>query len=252
MHQRPPSPLPRWKCICAYDGGAFTGWQSQASGDAVQDVIERRLHRVCKTEIRIHGSGRTDSGVHATGQVFHFDAAWKHGAGKLCAALQAGLPRTIHLKTLRRAAPDFHARFQASGKIYRYELCLGAADPFTASYCWSVSRELDWPAIKAAAKILHGKHNFWAFSAENGTKRETTVRHLRRLAITRHGRRVRLTFEADGFLYKMARSLTGALVGVGLGKLSPRDVAALLKSGQRTPAVQTAPPQGLFLVKVIY
>ena len=244
--------LSRWKCVCAYDGGAFIGWQCQASGAAIQDVIERRLRDVLQTGTRIHGSGRTDSGVHATGQVFHFDAAWAHGGGKLRVALQARLPRTIQLKTVCRAAPGFHARFAARGKIYRYELCLGEADPFTAPYCWSLSRKLDWPAIQAAAKVLRGKHNFWAFSAANGTERETTVRDLRRLDIAKRGRRVRFTFEADGFLYKMARSLTGALVNVGLGKLSPRDVAALLMSGERTPQVQTAPPRGLFLVKVIY
>jgi len=246
------SPLPRWKCVCAYDGGAFDGWQSQASGNAIQDVIERRLRAVFKRDIRIHGSGRTDAGVHALAQVFHFDAAWSHGAEKLRVALQSGLPRTIRLTSVRRAPADFHARFSAKGKIYRYEIFLGEADPFTVPYCWSINRELDWKAIGEAAALLRGQHDFKAFAAEGGVERETTVRDLRRLEIARRGRRVRLTFEADGFLYKMVRSLTGALVNVGMGKLAPREVAALLKSAKRTPQVQTAPPQGLFLVKVLY
>lgn len=242
----------RWKCVVAYDGTAFDGWQSQPGGNAVQDVIERRLAEVLKTSLRIHGSGRTDAGVHALGQVFHFDAGWSHGADKLRTALQAGLPDSIQLRSVRRAAGDFHARYSAKGKTYRYELFLGRADPFAARYCWSFDRALDWDAIAEAAAVLRGEHDFKAFAAEGGTERESTVRHLRRLDVVRRGRRVRLVFEADGFLYKMVRSLTGALVNVGLGKLTPRDIAALLKSAQRTPRVQTAPPQGLFLVRVEY
>ena len=242
----------RWKCLCAYDGGTFSGWQSQASQDAVQDVIERRLEQVFGEKIRTHSSGRTDSGVHALGQVFHFDAAWRHGADKLRVALQTGLPRSIRLKGLRAAKPDFHARFDAKGKIYRYHVYRGEADPFTTAYCWSVNRELDWAAMAAAAKILRGKHDFWAFSGENDRTYETTVRDLRRLDIARKGRNITFTYEADGFLYKMVRSLTGALVNVGLGKLSLPEVAGLLKTRKRIPAVLTAPAQGLFLVKVIY
>ncbi len=242
----------RWKCVVAYDGTEFDGWQSQPGGNAIQDVIERRLAVVLKSTVRIHGSGRTDAGVHALGQVFHFDAAWTHGADKLRAALQSGLPASIQLKSLRRAPADFHARFSATGKIYHYEIFLGEADPFVTRYCLSQSRPLDWAAIEAAAALLRGRHDFKALSAEGGTERESTVRDLRRLEIRRRGKRVRLTFEADGFLYKMVRSLTGTLLNVGLGKLAPRDVAALLKSARRTPQVQTAPPHGLVLVKVIY
>lgn len=246
-----PTPT-RWKCVVAYDGGPFSGWQSQASKDAVQDVIERRMEQVLKEKIRTQSSGRTDSGVHAHAQVFHFDAVWKHGADKLRVAIQTGLPKSIRLKSLRAVRPDFHSRFDAKGKIYRYHLYNGEADPFTTAYCWSVPRELDWTAMAAAAKVLRGKHDFWAFSGENDRTYETTVRDLRRVEIARKGRHVIFTYEADGFLYKMVRSLTGALVNVGLGKLSLTEVAELLKTRKRIPAVLTAPPQGLFLVKVIY
>ncbi len=242
----------RWKCICAYDGGDFSGWQSQASGDALQDVIEQRLEQIFGQKIRTHSSGRTDSGVHAHAQVFHFDAAWTHGAEKLRVALQTRLPKTIRLKSIRPVKGDFHSRFDAKGKVYRYHLYRGEADPFTTAYCWSVNRELDWPAMKAAAKILRGKHDFWAFSGENDRTYATTVRHLRRLDLARKGRKLTFTYEADGFLYKMVRSLTGALVNVGLGKLSLPEVSELLKTRKRIAAVLTAPPQGLFLVKVIY
>jgi tRNA pseudouridine38-40 synthase len=242
----------RWKCTCAYDGTAFAGWQSQKGGAAVQDVIEARLAAIFKVAVRIHGSGRTDAGVHAQGQVFHFDADWRHGAPKLLAALRSGLPATIQIKTAKPVSADFHARFKATGKRYVYHLYLGDADPFTRPYVWSVFRPLDFAAMAAAAAVLRGRHDFRAFSALNGTERETTVRELRRLDIIRRGRRVRIVAEADGFLYKMVRSLVGTLVAVGEGKLTPAQVRALLSAPQRTPAVQTAPPQGLFLVRVFY
>lgn len=242
----------RWKCVCAYDGSAFEGWQSQASGRALQDVIERQLKKIFGRDVRIHGSGRTDSGVHAEGQVFHFDGEWTHGPQKLRAALQGGLGRAIQLKSLRRTSGDFHARFDAKGKIYSYHAFLGEADPFTTRYCWSLRGDLDWAAMRKAAAALRGRHDFRAFSANNGTERETTVRDLRRLSVVRRGRTVRFTMEADGFLYKMVRSLVGAVVAAGQGKLTPADLRAMLKSGQRTAAVQTAPAQGLFLVRVFY
>ena len=252
MKERPPKPLPRWKCVCAYDGTTFHGWQSQEGGNTIQDLVEKQLNKIFGRQIRIEGSGRTDSGVHALAQVFHFDAAWTHGAEKLRLALQNGLPRSIQLKTMRRVAGDFHARFDAKGKIYRYELNLGEADPFTRHWCWSLNRELDWVAVAATAKVLRGRHDFWAFSGENDRTYETTVRTLRRLAIKRQGRKVSFTFEADGFLYKMVRSLTGALVNVGLGKLTPAEIAVMLKNRKRIATVVTAPPDGLFLVRVVY
>ncbi|HEY4302120.1 MAG TPA: tRNA pseudouridine(38-40) synthase TruA [Candidatus Didemnitutus sp.] len=242
----------RWKVVCAYDGTPFHGWQSQPTGNAIQDVIERQLAKVVHQPLRVHGSGRTDSGVHALGQVFHFDAPWSHGADKLRLALQAGLPRSIQLKSLRRAPATFHARFSARGKIYRYQIVCGDADPFTAPFSWSVRAPLDWDRMQAAAELLRGTHDFWAFSAENGTRRESTIRTLKRLVLHRSGRRIRLTLEADGFLFKMARGLTGALVAVGSGKLDSCDIAELLRTGRRIPEVQTAPPEGLFLVRVIY
>jgi tRNA pseudouridine38-40 synthase len=245
-------PVIRWKCVVAYDGTTFNGWQSQEGGNTVQDLIEKQIQVMFGRRIRIEGSGRTDSGVHAHAQVFHFDAPWAHGAEKLRKALQSGLPRSIWLRNIRRAGAKFHARFDAKGKVYRYHLNLGQADPFEVNFSWSLNRELDWPSVLAVAKILRGKHDFWAFSGENDRTYETTVRHLRRLDVKRTGRRVTFTFEADGFLYKMVRSLTGALVNVGLGKLTAAEVAALLKSRRRIPTVVTAPPQGLFMVRVIY
>jgi tRNA pseudouridine38-40 synthase len=242
----------RWKCICAYDGGPFAGWQSQAAGDAVQDRIEARLADMFKRQIRIHGSGRTDAGVHALGQVFHFDADWKHGGDRLIAAIRAGLPRTIQLRSLEIARPDFHARFQATRKRYEYRVHLDDADPFIRPYCWPVFRPLDLAAMRAAASVLSGSHDFRAFTVLNGPAREDTTRNLSRLDISEKGKLVRIIAEADGFLYKMVRSLAGVLVAVGEGRLTVPRVRDILDRGVRTPEVQTAPPEGLFLMKVYY
>jgi tRNA pseudouridine38-40 synthase len=242
----------RWKCVCAYDGTLFAGWQSQAGGTAIQDVIEARLAQIFKVPLRIHGSGRTDAGVHAHGQVFHFDAAWTHGPVKLLTAARAGLPPAIQLKTLTAVPPSFHARFSATGKRYDYHVHLGDADPFTRPYCWAVFKPLDIAAMQTAAAILRGRHDFRAFTALNGPERDDTVRNLRRLDVVRRGRALRITAESEGFLYKMVRSLTGVLMAVGEGRLSPEAVRAILHGRVRVPAVQTAPPQGLFLTKVFY
>ena len=242
----------RWVCVCAYDGRAFSGWQSQPKGDSLQDAIETRLAEVFKTPVRIHGSGRTDAGVHALGQVFHFDADWTHGKERLLAALSSNLPPSIQVRSLKRGRADFHARFSAVGKLYTYHLALGGADPFTRPFAWELHRPLDLAAMRQAAAILQGTHDFKAFSAFNGTERETTVRDLRRLDIVVRGKAIRITAEANGFLYKMVRSLVGTLVAVGEGRLTPETVAKLLASKVRTPQVQTAPAHGLFLVKVLY
>ena len=238
--------------MCAYDGTEFAGWQSQAGGRGIQDVIEARLAEIFKAPLRIHGSGRTDAGVHAHGQVFHFDAEWRHERAKLLAAFRIGLPRSIQIKSVRAVAPEFHARFDATGKRYVYDLHLGDADPFARPYCWSVFKPLDVGAMQAAAEVLRGKHDFRAFTALNGPEKEDTVRELRRLDVVRRGRKIRITAEADGFLYKMVRSLVGLLVSVGEGKLPVAAVREILRSRECTAAVRTAPPQGLFLVQVFY
>lgn len=242
----------RWKCVCAYDGTSFAGWQSQSGGTAVQDVIEARLTEILKMPVRIHGSGRTDAGVHARGQVFHFDAVWTHGSGALLAALRGGLPASIQVKSAKKVSDDFHARFQAKGKRYNYFIRLGDTDPFQRPYRWCVFRSLDVNAMERAAKRLCGRHDFRAFTALNGPAKDNTVRNLRVLSVVQRGKELRITAEGEGFLYKMVRSLVGVLVAVGEGRLQVAQVSEILESRRRTGLVPTAPPQGLCLMHVFY
>jgi tRNA pseudouridine38-40 synthase len=246
------SALPRWRATCAYDGGEFLGWQSQKGGGTVQDFLEERLKEIFHRPVRIHGSGRTDAGVHARAQVFHFEAEWVHPVEHLARALRSGLPRGLQVAAVKRAKPDFHARYSAKGKRYRYRIYQGHATPFEERYCWSLgNRTLDVAAMRAGAKRLEGKHDFTAFAARSDED-ENPVKDLRRLEVVQRGRRVDVVLEGSGFLYKMARGLTGALVAVGLGKLTAADVERMLRERKRTHEVQTAPAVGLFLEKVFY
>ncbi len=247
-----PVEAPRWKCVCAFDGQFFKGWQSQVGGGTVQDEIEEGLTKIFDRRVKIHGSSRTDSGVHARGMVFHFDATWTPEPTRLEAALRSLLPSSIRVSPIRRAPPGFHARFSAVAKRYRYYLYQGWADPFSTSYCWSLKRSLDLEAMTAAADVLRGKHDFSSFAAFGGKELETPVRDLRALSVDRKGRKVIITAEADGFLYKMVRSLVGALVNVGSGKLTPDEIRRILEERRRREIIATAPPHGLFLEKVFY
>jgi tRNA pseudouridine38-40 synthase len=243
----------RWKCTVAYDGTDFFGWQSQEKGNTIQDLIEHQLKIIFKQPIRIHGSGRTDSGVHAKGQVFHFDGEWKSPGDDLLNALRGGLPESILVSSARRVSSDFHARYSAKGKKYIYKLYEGYAPPSEIRYCWSLGkRRLNITSMRLAAKQLLGKHDFTAFAAERDNPDEHPIKDLRRLDIVKNGPRINITTEANGYLYKMVRSLVGALVDVGCGKLSRERLVEILESRQRTHRVYTAPGRGLSMDRVFY
>lgn len=242
----------RWRCTCAYDGAAFSGWQTQSGQLSVQQVLEEALESIFKARVVVCGSGRTDAGVHALEQVFHFDFDWPHGGERLLKALYPKLPKSIRVMSAAPVGDDFHARFSAVGKRYHYRLFLGQADPFRWPYCWSVPERLDLNRVDEAMKLLIGKHDFAAFAANRGIEYETTVRTITSARVSEDREYVYLTFEADGFMYKMVRSLAGTLVNVGLRRLEIADISTLIESAQRTPMVQSAPPRGLFLEKVFY
>lgn len=242
----------RWRAICRYDGTDYFGWQSQRGGNTVQDVLEEALSSVIKAPVRVHGSSRTDAGVHANGQVVHFDVPWRHPPDALQRAIGSRLPPSVQIVGLRRAKADFHARFSATGKRYAYRVFLGHAPPMETRWCWSLgARHLALEPMRVAAQALLGQHDFSAFAAHIDPG-ENPVKDLRRLDIRAKGPRLEFVTEASGYLYKMVRSLVGALVQVGRGKLTPEELVAIRDSRQRTYLVVTAPAHGLSLEKVFF
>ena len=244
----------RWKCTCAYDGTDFDGWQRQPGGGAVQNHIESALKQVFDLPLQLHGSGRTDAGVHARGQCFHFDAEWLHKPEKLVRALHSVLPTSIRIKSVKSVSDDFHARFSVSGKRYLYNYYLGRADPVDDRYVWACrDLPLDLEGMQSAADRLLGTHDFTAYSATHGKESDPNpVKTVSRLQLKQRGKFIRLDTEGSGFLYRMVRSIAGALYAVGRGRLSPDDIAEILESKKRTHRIVTAPAKGLFLDKVFY
>ena len=248
-----PTLVRRWKGVCAYDGTDFEGWQSQPRGNTIQDILEARLKVIFKKAVRIQGSARTDSGVHAKRQVFHFDATWTHPPRSLYKALLSNLPEGILLKSLRPVSKSFHALHSATGKRYIYRIYEGEADPMEARYCWSIGwRTLDVEKMQKATEPLIGTHDFTAFSAAGGNPGDNPLKEVRRIQVSKIGSKIKITVEGSGFLYKMVRRITGMLYNVGLNKLEPSQVKSLLENRKRELIIHTAPAKGLCLERVFY
>ncbi|MBN2508184.1 MAG: tRNA pseudouridine(38-40) synthase TruA [Verrucomicrobia bacterium] len=244
------------KLTVAYDGTAYQGWQVQKIGLGVQQKLEEALRRLFPSVNRVVGSSRTDTGVHALGMVAEADIPrpeFKLPMRKLPLALNAWLPPDIRVMAAQRAPAGFHARFQATGKQYRYFLWNHAAmNPLLRHQAWHVPRPLNLPAMRAAARCLVGTHDFRSFANQRGYRTENTVRTLRRCDVRRRGPLLTFVIEGDGFLYKMCRGLVGTLVQVGLGKHAPGDIPPMLRRKDRRGAGMTAPARGLVLWKVFY
>jgi tRNA pseudouridine38-40 synthase len=242
----------RFICKVAYDGTAFCGWQSQTGGHTVQDAIEKRLAHILLAPARIHGSGRTDAGVHAIGQVLHFDAKWKHSTDTLLRALRTGLPSGIQISEVKEGRPNFHARFSVKGKRYCYHIYEGYAPPMQVRYCHSTGEQkLNVPAMKEAAAMLLGIHDFTAFGGQKSHE-ENPVKDLRRLDVIRRGPHIDVITESSGYLYKMVRRLAGGLMQVGSGRMTPQELFAYLEAKKSLAAVPSAPAKGLVMEKVFY
>jgi tRNA pseudouridine38-40 synthase len=243
----------RWRCECCYDGTDFRGWQSQPGGNTVQDFIEARLGVIFGKKIRIHGSGRTDAGVHARGQVFHFDGDWPYAVHILLRALGSGLPSGIQITAVEAVDSDFHARFSAKKKRYIYQIYLGNASPFERRYKWSIGqREVDLSPMNDLAHCFLGEHDFSAFGAFPGGYGDNPKKNLYQLSFSRKDCDLVLETEGSGYLYKMVRTLTATLLDVGLGRLDTAYVLRCFRDGVRRERIVTAPARGLFLEKVIY
>lgn len=261
-----PFSIRRLRLTVAYDGRPFCGWQSQAKGGGVQDHLEAAFAKLCPgPRIAVHGSGRTDAGVHALGQVAHADVpACRFEAARWMDALNGHLPREIRVVECRWATPGFEARFSARGKVYRYRIWNGAVfPPLEIGRAWHVFQPMDPALLRRCARGLLGTHDFGGFCANRGVPYGDTVRTIRRLDVTgrpgKHGGVVTLTFGGDGFLYKMVRLLTGSLVRCAQEKAAPEWLFGLLEppapggdASARRKSSFAAPAEGLTLVRVLY
>lgn len=250
-----PAPV-RLRLVIAYDGTRYQGWQTQQSGQGIEELVLQAMRKIFPGAGPVQGSSRTDTGVHALGLVAHVDvprAEFRLAAHKVVLALNAHLPEDIRVRQATRARPDFHARFNATGKEYRYRLWNAPAmNPLLRQFAWHVTRPLDLAAMRAAAAPLVGRHDFRAFTANPGYERASTVRTLTRVDIRRRGPEITLVIEGDGFLYKMCRGIAGTLVQAGLGKISPAAVPGILAGRDRRSAGMNAPAHGLTLWRVKY
>lgn len=246
----------RFKLTIAYNGAAYQGWQVQKVGHGVQEEVEDALARLFAGVNRIHSSSRTDTGVHALGMVAHVDIPkerFRMPLAKLPLAINAHLPEDIRVIAARRARPDFHARFDARGKQYRYFLWNHPSmNPLLRGQAWHVPQKLDLPAMRAAARLLVGTHDFRSFAANRDYEVVNTRRTLRKCGIKRNGPLLTFIIEGDGFLYKMCRGIVGTLAQIGRGKFAVDEVRRMLAARDRRQAGMNAPAHGLVLWKVFY
>ena len=243
----------------AYDGAGYDGWQSQPSGRGVQDQVERVLAQLLRESLRIEGASRTDAGVHAHAMPAHFEIPedrLRMPVRQLPLALNHFLPADVRVMSAKRVDPDFHARFDARGKVYHYRLWNhSAAHPLIRNQAWHIPRKLDREAMRQAASLLLGTHDFRAFTVTCPGALKDSVRTLRSLEVLKRGPEMRVVIEGDAFLYKMCRALVGLLVAVGEGTMSSEDVPRLLDPSRIGPQERSgviAPAHGLALWKVRY
>ena len=255
------TPARTLKLTISYAGTRLVGWQRQAAGVSVQGLLEDALERFEGAPVAVHGAGRTDAGVHALGQVASVRITSPHPLDAVARGLNACLPPDVRVIGIQEVAADFHARFSARSKAYRYQLQTAAVvSPFDRAYVWHVPEALDVEAMRAAAHALIGTHDFSAFRS-TGSDTKGSVRTITRSAI---GERAVASWQDEavpllvydvigsGFLRHMVRAIVGTLVEVGRGQRPEASIAALLEGGSRSEAGITAPPQGLFLVRVVY
>ena len=245
----------RLKLTLAYDGSAFRGWQSQSGGGTVQDVLAAALTSLAGGHpISVHGSGRTDAGVHALGQVAHTEVPDTRGeAGFWLSALNATLPSSLRVLSCVKSARDFHARLGATGKTYDYLLWTGSVlPPLEVGRCWHVGPPPVLSQLRRAAALLEGQHDFQGFTAKRARMVRNTRRHLRKVTVTEEGSLIRLRFEGDGFLYRMVRMLAAAMVRVAQERSTLTALRQRLACRDEDFPRQVAPPEGLYLMHVSY
>lgn len=245
--------MQRYKCVIAYDGTDFSGYQIQPNKRTVQRELEAALAKIHKdNEVKVFASGRTDAGVHAKGQVIHFDSPLLISADRWEAALNACLPRDISVFSVEKVSESFHARFSAVGKEYRYFLYLASKrDPFRRNYAYQYPFPLNLEAMKVAGRYLLGTHDFTSFCSAK-TEVEDKIRTISEIHFTLEGDLLTIQFIGSGFLYNMVRILVGTLLETGSGSRSPKTIPELLLKKDRRLAGKTAPAHGLYLWQVFF
>ena len=246
-----------WRLSLAYDGGAYHGWQVQPEGATVQPELESRLRLLFRNpDLRLAATSRTDAGVHALDQHVSFSCPSPPGldGAAIRRALNRWLPTDIRVMSAEPASPSFHARYDAWGKSYTYVIVTDeGCDPFRARFVWLHPRPLDLGAMRAAADVLVGEHDFASFGVNPKREVETTVRHLVDLQVHAQGTTVWLHVTGRSFLYKMVRSIVGFLAKTGRGEWDADRTQAVLRARNRASLqADTAPPQGLFLARVFF
>ena len=242
-----------FKLIIEYDGSAYHGWQIQKTDHTIQGEIEKALFRMTGEKIRIAGSGRTDAGVHALAQVANFLCTKNIRPENFCKGLDSILPKDIVIKNCVLADSEFHARYDVESKIYNYRI-LNRKIPsaLDRNYSWLIRKKLDIISMKSAIRHILGRHDFHAFEGAGSPKLNSIRTILQADLIKQENGYLMFEIEGDGFLKFMVRNIIGTLVEVGLKKITPDDFKKILLSKDRKLAGTTAPPQGLFLVKVKY
>jgi tRNA pseudouridine38-40 synthase len=245
--------MPRYRLVVEYDGGPYNGFQAQAGQPSVQGALERAVAAFSGETVRIHAAGRTDSGVHATGQCVHVDLTRDWPAETVRKALNAHLAREpVVVLQADLAAGDWHARFSARERRYLYRILNRLSPPgLDRGRVWHVRRPLDAAAMQAAAQALVGLHDFTTFRDVH-CQSKSPVKTLDAVDVVRDGAEVRLVFAARSFLHRQVRSMTGSLVEVGLGRWTAADLTAALEARDRDACGTVAPPQGLYLTDVAY
>ena len=235
-----------------YKGTAYCGWQRQKNGLSVQEVLANAVKETTGEASVMHGSGRTDAGVHAIAQAVHFDTHTKIPLDKLPIAINAHLPETVRVLSAQNVADDFNARFDAHSKTYLYKMyCAPVSSPLREGLFAFVHKHPDVGAMREAASYLLGEHDFKVFQAAGGHVK-STVRTITSFEIREEGDEIFFEVTGNGFLYNMVRIMVGTLYYVGIGKISPSEIPEILSSGKRDRAGKTMPPEGLYLKQVKY
>jgi tRNA pseudouridine38-40 synthase len=245
----------KYKLTIAYDGTSYSGWQVQPHDLSIQQVLQKAMGIILRRPIVLTGSGRTDAGVHAAGQIAHFKHDTEIDLYRFHNSLNSLIPHDIRVIVIEPVSLDFHAQYSAVGKEYHYHLYLDKVmDPFRRHYCWHLHQPLDDDLLRQAAALFVGTHDFTSFAneAHRGSASKDPVRTLKRLTVVEELGGLRLEFEADGFLYKMVRNSVGTLVDVASGKRPLGDVVKIFSARDRRQGSMAAPPQGLFLMNVQY